>query len=184
MIFPEIINYLLTLRYPSSAQERQNWVCYRGFIQYLVPLILPGQTIPYTVKPLHGIYAWLGYDIRFASDMVPNTFTGTISQFGSRPFSGQVTQVVRDNNIEGFVMTTEQEPMYMSVTNISPLAQRGEMIGTALMISSPQDLATILDALRRLHTSTESEQLLQQAVYLLGILSGQPQEPRPPVGGS
>jgi len=184
MILPEIINYLLTLRYPSSAQERQNWVCYRGFIQYLVPLIWPGQTIPYTVKPLAGIYAWLGYDIRFASDMVPNTFTGTISQFGSRPFSGQVTQAVRDNNIEGFVMTTEQEPMYMSVTNISPLAQRGEMIGTALMISSPQDLATIFDALRRLHTSTESEQLLQQAVYLLGILSGQPQEPRPPVGGS
>ena len=184
MIFPEIINYLLTLRYPGSETERQSWVCYRGFIQYIVPLILPGQTIPYTVKPLAGIHAWLGYDIRFASDMVPNAFTATVSQFGSRPFSGQVTQVVRDNNIEGFVMTTEQEPMYMSVTNISPLAQRGEMIGTALMISSPQDLATILDALRRLHTSTESEQLLQQAVYLLGILSGQPQEPRPPVGGS
>jgi len=184
MMIPEVINYLLTLRYPGSDNERQSWVCYRGFIQYIVPLIWPGQTISYTVKPLHGIHAWLGYDIQFSSSMVPNTFTGTVSQFGSKPFSGLVTQGVRDNSIEGFVLTTEQEPMYMSVTNISPLAQRGEMFGAALMVASRQDMATILDALRRLHTSTESEQLLQQAAYLLGIISGQPQEPRPPVGGN
>ena len=184
MIFPEIINYLLTLRYPGSEKERQNWVCYRGFVQYRVPLIWPMQTVAYTVRPLFGIYAWLGWDIKFGSEMVPDTFTVSVSQFGSRPISGQVTQMIRDNNVEGFVMTTDQEPMYMSVTNISPLAQRGEMAGSALMISTPHDLATIMDALRRLHTSTESERLLQQAVYLLGILSGEPLEPRPPVGGS
>ena len=184
MIFPEIINYLLTLRYPGSTKERQSWVCYRGFIQYKVPLIQPGQTIAYTVRPQVGTYAWLGYDSRFASDMVPNTFTGTVSQFGSRSFGGQITQAVRDSNIEGFTLVTEQEPMYMSITNISSLAQMGEVIASGLMISSPQDMATVLDALRRLHTSRESEQLLQQAVYLLGILSGEPQEPRPPVGGS
>ena len=181
---PDIINYLLTLRYPGSEKERQNWVCYRGFVQYRVPLIWPFQTIAYTVRPLSGTYALLGYDIKFASEMVPDTFIGTIGQFGSRLFSGRVTQIVRENNIEGFVLTTEQEPTQMSVTNISPLAQRGEMVGSGLIISSPQDLATILDALRRLQTSTESEQLLQQAVHLLGILSGEPQEPRPPVGGS
>ena len=184
MIFPEIINYLLTLRYPGSEKERQNWVCWRVGIQIRVPLVWPGQTISYTVKPLNGTYAWLGYDTRFAPDMVPNTFVGTMSQFGSQPFNGQVTQLIRDNNIEGFVLTTEQEPMAISISNISPLAQMAEMLGTAIMIPTPQDLATIMDALRRLHTSTKSEQLLQQAVYLLGLLSGEPLEPLPPVGGS
>jgi len=116
--------------------------------------------------------------------MVPDTFTGTVSQFGSKPFSGQVTQGVRDNNIEGFVLTTEQEPMYMSLTNISPLAQKGEMFSSGIMISSPQDMATIWDALRRLYTSVKSEQLAQGAVYLLGVLSGEALEPKPPVGGS
>ena len=184
MIFPEIINYLLTLRYPGSEQERQNWVCYRGNIQYIVPLIWPGQTIAYTVKPLQGSYAMLGYGTRFGTDMVPDAFTITVSWFGSQVISGQVTQSIKDNTQEGFVLVTEQEPMYYSITNISPLVQKGEMFGSILTISSPQNLETIMDALRRLHTSTESEQLLQQAVYLLGILSGQPLEPLPPVGGS
>jgi len=184
MIFPEIINYLLTLRYPGSDTERQSQVCYRGFIQYKIPLIWPMQTVAYTVRPLQGTFAWLGYDCRFGSEMVPDTFTGTVSQFGSKPFSGQVTQGVRDNNIEGFVLTTEQEPMYMSLTNISPLAQKGEMFSSGIMISSPQDMATIWDALRRLHTSGESEKLAQEAVYLLGVLSGEAVEPKPPVGGS
>jgi len=184
MILPEIINYLLTLRYPGSDTERQSWVCYRGFIQYYLPLIPPGQSPSYTVRPLQGVYAWLGYNCVFGSELPPNTCSGTITQFGSKPFSGLVTQSVRDNNIAGFVLATEQEPMYITCNNISPLAQRVEMISDGLMISSPQDMVTILDALRRLHTSTESEELLQQAVTLLGVLSGQPQEPRPPVGGS
>jgi len=181
---PDVINYLLTLRYPGSVKERQSWICYQGHIQYIVPMIMPGQTVAYTVRPLQGIHAWLGYDILFASDIVPNAFTISVTQFGSRTISGRVTQIVRDDNIAGFVLTTEQEPMYMSITNISSLAQRGEMVGTALMIATPQDMETILDALRRLNTSKASEQLLQQAVHLLGVLTGEPQEPLPPVGGS
>lgn len=184
MILPDIINYLLALRYPGSVNERQSWVCYQGYIQYRVPVIRSGQTISYTVRPPQGIHAQLGYDIRFGSDMMPYVFTITVSQFGSMPFGGLVTQLVKEDNIAGFVLATEQEPMYMSITNISPLSQRGEMAGTALMISTPHDMEVIIDALRRLHTSTKSEELLQQAVNLLGLLTRQPEEPRPLIGGS
>jgi len=184
MIFPEIINYLLTLKYPGSETGKTNWVCYRGGWQVVVPIVAPGQTISYTVQPLHGVYAWLAYATRFGTDIVPNSFTATINQYGTNPYSGLLSQRIRDDALEFFFLVTEQEPTHLSVTNISPLAQRGEVFGDFLVISSQQDLVTISDALRRLHTSTESEQLLQQAVYLLGILSGQPQEPRPPIGGN
>jgi len=48
MIFPELIAYLLTLKYPGSEEERMNWVCYRGAGQLIIPLMPPGMTISYT----------------------------------------------------------------------------------------------------------------------------------------
>lgn len=184
MIFPEIINYLLTLRYPGSESGRQNWVCYRSGHQTLVPLFPPTTTLKYTVYPLHGVYAWLAWASRFGDDIVPNTFAGTITFYGTNPLSAVLTSRVRNDPFEYFTLITEQEPMHITMSNISPLAQRAEILSDFVVIPTPNDLSTIVDALRRLHTSTKSERLAQQAVYLLGILSGDPQEPLPSVGGS
>lgn len=184
MIFPDIVNYLLTLRYPGAESGKTNWLCYHGVVQVIAPFIAPGQTISYTVQPLEGVHAWIGYGTVFGPDTVPNTIAGTIHQAGAIPYSGIGSQALMANEIEGFLFITQQEPMYYSITNISPLGQRFEVLGTYLVVPTPQDMVTILDALRRLHTSTESERLLQQAVNLLGVLSGQPQEPRPSIGGS
>jgi len=104
-------------------------------------------------------------------------------QYGSSPWSGVVTQRGKDDPAEYFAIVTEQEPAYLSLTNISPLAQRWETLADFMVIPSPEDLKIVLDALRRLYTSTTSEKLLQQAVHLLGVLSGEPQEPLPSVGG-
>ena len=183
MYFPEVIAYLLTLRYPGSETGKMNWVCYRGGWQVILPVVPAGITIPYTIRPLEGSAAWLGYATRFGTDMVPNVFTGTISQHGTTPYSGILTQRARDDAFEYFILTTEQEPTRLTITNISPLAERAEVTGDFVVIPSPQDLVTVTDALRRLHTSEVSEQLQQQGNYLLGVLSGGRQEPRPPVGG-
>lgn len=184
MIFPEIISFLLSLKYPGSESERMNWVCYRGAVQLIIPLMPPNTTISYTARPLHGSYAWLYYSTRMGTDVLPNVFTGTVNQYGTTPYSGLVTQRMRDDPLEFLLLVTEQEPIYMSVSNISPLAQRFESYGDLIVIPTPQDLAVIMDALRRLHTSKESEDLLRRANYLLGLLSGQPQEPLPSIGGS
>ncbi len=184
MIIPEVINFLLTLRYPGSESGRQNWVCYRSGHQTFVPVFPPNTTVKYTVTPLHGVYAWLAWASRFGDDMVPNTFTGTIVFYGTKPLSAMLTSRIRNDPFEYLTLITEQEPMEITMSNISPLAQRAEINSDYLVIPSPQDLVTIVDALRRLHTSEKSENLLQQADYLLGILANQPVEPSPPVGGS
>jgi len=183
MIVPEIVNFLLTLRYPGAERGKQNWVCYRGTIQIIFPMIPPGISIHYTVRPLQGVHAWLGYSTKFGTDTVPNTFTGTISRYGTTPYGGTLSQRIRDDVLEDFHLVTEQEPTYVSITNISPLVQRIDIIGDYIVIPSSQDLVTVVDALRRLHTSTESERLLQQIAHLLGVITGQPQKPLPSIGG-
>jgi len=184
MIFPEIINYLLTLRYPGSEEGKLNWVCYRNSIQTIIPLLPAGVTVNFTFKPLYGSYAWLVWASRIGTDIVPYTFSATITQYGNTPVQGIGSQRGLNDAAEYFSVVTEQETAYTSVTNLGPLAEHWEVWADFIVIPTVQDLKTILDALRRLHTSTESERLLQQAVYLLGLLSGQPQEPRPPIGGS
>lgn len=168
MIFPEIINYLLTLRYPGSESGKQNWVCYRSGIQTIIPLMPPNLTVNFTLRPLAGVYAWLAWATRPGKDVVPNNFSATLSQYGSTPWTGILTQLGRDDPAEYFILITEQEPAFVSITNISPLTQRWEVIADFIVIPTLQDLLTVLDALRRLHTSQKSEELLQLILTRLG----------------
>lgn len=181
-MIPEIISYLLTLRYPDSDPRRLQPICYLGAYQLIIPLFLPGQTLTLVGEPLQGVYAWLNYNLKFGSDMMPNVFAASGTQYGSSTYSGILTQRWLNDLHEFLVLVTNQEPSTASITNISPLAQRYEAYGEFIVVPTPQDMETINDALRRLHTSTESERLLQQAAYLLGVISGQPQESQP-LGG-
>lgn len=184
MNLSEVISYLFSLRYPGAEDPRGNLVCYQGFSQVVIPVLPSGRTIRYTVRPQYGTFAFLGYIRMIGSDMVPNSFSYVMEIAGTIPMGGTITQVNRDMEHPGYMLITEREPLTITATNISPLAQRGEMLGLGVVIPTVKDLETINDALRRLHTSTESERLLQQAAYLLGVLTGQPLEPRPPIGGS
>jgi len=116
--------------------------------------------------------------------MVPNTFNAILEVYGTMPLNAVLSALVVDIPFEHFTLITDQEPTKITMSNNSPLAQRGEVLIDYLVIPSPEDLKTITDALRRLETSKESEQLLQQAVYLLGVLANQPLEPLPAVGGA
>ena len=184
MIVPDVINYLLTLRYPGSESGRQNWVCYRSALQFIVPIFPPGTTVQYTIRPLNGVHGYLSWSSRFGHDMVPNTFNAILEVYGTMPLNAVLSALVVDIPFEHFTLITDQEPTKITMSNNSPLAQRGEVLIDYLVIPSPEDLKTITDALRRLETSKESEQLLQQAVYLLGVLANQPLEPLPAVGGA
>lgn len=184
MILPEVIAYLLTLRYPGSGTERGNYVCYRGVIQTLIPALPSGRTVNFTFKPLYGSFAWIVWASRVGTDAVPNCFTGSVVQSGSQPYSGLVTQRGRDDPAEYLAIVTEQEPAYLTITNISPLQQRWETMADFLVIPTQPDMVIVFDALRRLHTSQESEHLLQQAASLLGEIAEHPLEPKPPVGGN
>ena len=184
MNLPEIVSYLFSLRYPGTVDTRQNFVCYQGSIQFLAPIVPSGMVIRYSAVPLHGVFAQIGYLRMIGSDMVPNAFSYTMEIEGTIPMSGVITQVNRDMEHPGYMLMSQRSPLIITATNISPLAQRLEMIGMLVIIPTPKDLETIADALRRLHTSQESERLLQMANYLLGVLANQPLEPMPPVGGS
>jgi len=184
MRFPDTINYLLTLKYPGSEESLTDWVCYNGGAQFIIPFIGPGQSVQLRGTPQFGRYAYIGFYFNFGKAVVPNVFSITISQYGTNPISGIITERLIEEGAEYFIITTEQEPSYFSLTNISPLPQTFESFSRYIIVPTVENLKTIIDGLRRLHTSKETESLLQQAVHQLGILSGHPQQPQPPVGGS
>lgn len=184
MNLPEIVNYLLTLRYPGSDISRDNLVCYQGSLQVRVPIIPSGTTIKYEARPVAGNFAQLAYLRLIGTDLVPETFSYTLEIGGTIPLSGLITQVGRDMEHPGWALMTERSPTKVTITNISPLAQKAEMMVFLVVIPTSKDYKTVFDALLRLETSARSETLAQEAVYLLGLMSGEPVEPLPPVGGS
>ena len=179
---PHIINYILTLRYPGSTSDRMDWVCYRSGFQIIIPFFPPRTTINFTIEPLNGVYAWLGYALTLGSDLVPNAFSTSLTQYGTLPFTGVVTRVFEDGPIPVYIFVTAQEPSYVTITNRSSMGQRFELNGSHIVIPSPDDLKVVMEGLRRLETSRESEQLLQQAVILLGKLAKEEVKPLPAIG--
>ena len=80
-----------TIEYLLAQFENGVPICWRGGYQVIIPVFPPGATIDYTVRPLSGVYAHLGWATRFGTDMVPNTISGVVRQWGSRIFTGSIT---------------------------------------------------------------------------------------------
>lgn len=180
-MIPDIILYLESLKYPSSGAELPNRVCYPTDYQVRIPFIWPGQVLSFITRPSAGNYAWITWAGVPATDVVPNTLRLQSFHYGIVPTDMVVTQVVRDFRREGLTIITEQMPFTYILTNISPLAQRAELIAEVLVIPSINDFLIIMDALRRLHTSKSVEALLEQANAQLNIISGK--GPKPSLGG-
>jgi len=142
-----------------------------------------GSTINLIGKPDRGNYGFLNYSLTFGTDMVPNVFAVTGQQYGSNMYNGVLTKRWLQSEHTFFVFVTDQQPSIASVTNLSPIAQRYEAEGEFLVIPNPEAMELVMDALRRINTSTRSETLLQEAVAALGDISGNPVEPRPSVAG-
>ena len=180
----EIPTYLLSLRYPGTSATTQSLVCYNSQIQVIVPLLPAGRSIIYTTKPPPGVYAMIGHWAKFGSDLLPNSGRVTAEHFGIMNVNEVCSQLIIETEREALTVITEQMPLTYTITNLSPLAQRVEMVGYVVIIPTVDDMKIVMDALRRLHTSKEAESLLQQASYQLSLISGHPEEPRPPLGGS
>lgn len=172
-MLPSIVEYLLSLPRPGGG-----WLVHRGGLQVIIPAFPPNTTITYIVTPLADAYAQLGWATRFGTTMVPNAFTGFVQQWGSRLYTGTLSQRIISDVVDYFIVVTLAEPTYLYISNASPLNQYCEVIGDFLVISSEEDYALILDALSRVYTSAKSEQLAQEANKLLTRLAVQIPAPR------
>lgn len=145
MILPEIVSRLLSLENFTNAPVRQ------GGLQVIINPFPPNTMVTYTVRPLEGNYAQLGWITSFGSNMVPDAFTGVFQQYGSRPFSGRITQRMLDDGAPYFIMVTNTQPTELYITNTTNVNQYFETLAFFLMISSENDLQIVNSALRQMN---------------------------------
>ena len=166
MLLPEVINYLLSLEGFTNSPVRQ------GAFQTIINPFPPNTTVSFSVRPPDGTYAHLSWINVFGSEMIPNAFSGFVQQYGSRPFSGIITAKMLEYGVPHLVVVTDQQPTEISVTNNTALNQYFEAGGLFLAIASEPDLQIVIDALRRLHTSSKLEALTQESNALLSKIAG------------
>jgi hypothetical protein len=179
---PDIFYWLLSLRYPGSDLTEGNYVCYALNYQVHIPFIFAGQTLTYETKPPQGVYAWIGFAAAPGLDIVPNTLQLVCSNYGVIPSNQLVTERVKTAPHYGFTIVTDRLPSIYTVTNLSPLNQRGELFAKIIVIPTINDMEIITDAMRRVYTSTYSEELLGESKHLLELIAKIP-PPMPEGGG-
>ena len=166
-MLPSLIDYLLTLRRPSGGR-----LLYRDAVQITVEYFPPGFLLTHTISPPTGAYAYIGWATKLGTDMVPNTFTGFVQQFGTRAYTGVITSRVIEDSVDDLFWITDAEPLFIWIQNISPLAERLEVISHFLVCTGEDDYQQLLDALERLETSKKSETLAERTNELLSKIAG------------
>lgn len=175
-MLPATIDYILSLRDATGGN-----VASLNQHQVVIPNFPPLTTINYSVTPALPLQAYILYEFSFGQAMVPHSFDIKIRHGAAYLlnviFSGRFTQPVG-----AFAMIGRQQPaLNVAVTNLRLLTNYYELTTSFVSISTLDNYKIVIDALRRLHTSTRSEELADEANTLLAAMPGK--GVRPPKGG-
>lgn len=171
-MLPATIDYILSLRDGSGGS-----VASLDQHQVIVPNFPPLTTVNYSVSPFTPIQAYILYEFVFGEAMVPHSFDVKI-----RHGSGYILNVIVSGRftsqpVNVFAVIGEQNPaLNVAVTNLRLLANYYELTTSYVSIASQENYKIVLDALRRLHTSSRLENLVEDSKKILAQMS--------PTGGS
>jgi hypothetical protein len=173
------IEYLLTLERPGGGR-----LVHGGGNQLIIPIFPPATTITITSAPFGNDFAYISFLAAFGPALVPGAFYAWGQQWGSRTYDGNLASWLINNELDCFAVITQSEPSTAQIANQSPLNQYYEGIGFFIAIPSEEDYHLVLEALKRLGTSAQLEELGRQANAMLSKLTGGLPSPEPPFGGS
>jgi len=177
------VDYLLSLRDSTGGS-----IVFPTQSQVIIPNFPPLTTINYSVAPLAPIEALILYQYCFGEAMVPHAFDVKMQFSGGYIFNAIVSGQFTTIPTLTFVLLRRQQPsVQITATNLRLLVNYYELTFNILGIRTQDNYDIVIDALRRMHTSTRSEQLAQQSSDLLrAIAEGSAPgalTPQPSIGG-
>lgn len=174
-MLPATIDYILSLRDPSGGT-----VASLNQYQIVIPNFPPLTTINYSVLPVDPLEVFILYEFSFGEAMVPHAFDVKIKHGASYILnaivSGRFMQPVSTFALIG----RAQPALNVAATNLRLLSNYFELATFMVSITSLDNYNIVVDALRRMHTSTRLEQLAEEEVKLLQSMPLS--APRPPIG--
>ncbi len=166
-MLPAAIEYLLTLKDQSG-----NPVCFMHQFQVIVPNFPPRGNIIYSVAPPTPVRAYILYEYCFGEAMVPHAFNVRITHGPTEVLNAIISGLYTSSRSGIFSVLGKQQPaLNVTVSNLTQLAQYYELSTQFLIVTTDDEYKTVIDALRRMHTSKSSETLASQTLDLMKKLS-------------
>lgn len=159
------IEYLLTLRESAKMPGIHNRV-YQTAIVNFPPLT----TINYSVSPTNA-YCYILYEFTFGEAMVPHSFDVKVLQAGQKILDVVISGRFTTGSIYTFISIQGGRPADFYVTNMRNLVNYYELTAFYLAIPDIEHYNAVVDALRRMHTSTKIEELAKQCRDILNSLT-------------
>lgn len=171
-MLPGTIDYILSLRDATGGQ-----VASQAQHQVIIPNFPPLTTVNYSVAPVTPVEAIILYEFVFGEAMVPHSFDVKIRHGADTPLDVIVSGRFTREPTSVFIIVGRQQPsINVAATNLRILTNYYELTTSYITITSVDNYNIVVDALRRMHTSTESEELLR-AIAEAGGTQTQPREP-------
>lgn len=159
-MLPATIDYILSLRDASGGK-----IASHAQHQVIIPNFPPVTTINYSIAPADPIQAYILYEFVFGAAMVPHAFDVKIRRGADRILDIIVSGRFTTTPTGVFVVIARQQPtLNVAVTNLRVLTNYYELTTSYLCIVGEENWKIVVDALRRMHTSIRSEELLAQMV--------------------
>jgi len=162
---PYVIQYL-----ESLYREDGSVLCQPAAIQVLLPSVPPFTQLPFTIKPVPGYYASIGYGSSVDLNVIPNAWMLNIVQFGAQPFIGVLSSDMITYGVEYIATSLTAQPIYITLTNLTPLNQYLCITVFFVTITDEDGFAQAKDRLSKLGTV--------EAVDLLKRLTNAPLMPK------
>jgi len=181
VIFPYIIQYILTLDIPTAG------VIFGGVNQEIIQTFPPQTTITLVTDPGDD-YAQIIFFGALGTAMVPNAFYVILEQAGARQMEAFLGSYMLGQDLTWLIVITRAQPTRTMITNVTNLNQYYEGYTAFVRIVDKKTFDIVKEALLRLGTSAKLEQAAVQSKALLDTMvaaeleTGQLQ-PRAPIGG-
>ena len=160
------IEYLLSLQREGGG----NLVA-QGATQIFIPIFPPYRSVVLNVIPEPGDYANLMYIKGWSTTMVPDAFHDVAQVWGTRNINHILSgDWLQREHADIFILETHAQPSFTRFTNRTPLFQYYESTIGYLIIKTKADWDTCIEALKRMGTSAESEQLAAESNRLLNLM--------------
>jgi len=177
MGLPYVVEFLLAQQRPGGS-----YLVRQGASQTVIPIVPPNTEFILQAFPYYSDFADIIYATCVDTTVIPGAFYGWAQYFGSKSYDGVLTEGFLSRPLETFIFVSESQPALALIRNQTGLNQYYAGMALFLSIASEEDYNRVLETLNRLGTSNKSEQLAQEAVNLLRIMTGEP-APYPPLGG-
>ena len=124
-------------------------VCRMGAVQTVIPVLPPGMTVTFEIRPYFNAYMNIEFWISGSPAIVPGTINWQSHQRGYELQLQLVNALTIRDGVQVWIEYTNADPIMTTIQNVSPLNQYVETLDFFLIVDKKENLTIVRDIIAK-----------------------------------